>query len=68
MNLAQLIERLADKGAVDGVAVIGSGSDGTFNSSSDHDLLIVLHDPPVPLKGGVTQLDGQHGRLDLLYH
>ena len=59
MTLGELIDRLSAKAIVDGLAIIGSGADGTMNEVSDYDLLIVLNEPPQHLTGGVTQVEGR---------
>lgn len=58
-TLEELLARLRRSQAVDAVAIIGSAAEGNLNATSDYDLLIVLKEPPVPLAGGVTYLDGR---------
>lgn len=65
MTLRELIDRLSTRSVVDGLAVIGSGADGTMNDVSDCDLLIVLNDPPLRIVGGVTQADDRI--VDLIF-
>ena len=59
MTLGELIDRLSTNPTVDGLAVIGSGADGTMNDVSGYDLLIVLDEPPLRVTGGVTQAEGR---------
>ena len=59
MTLCELTERLSNNEVVDGVAIIGSAGENTLNAASDYDVLIVLNEKPLPLKGGVTYLDGR---------
>ena len=65
MTLRELIDRLSTRPVVDGLAVIGSGADGTMSEASDYDLFIVLKDPPLRIVGGVTQADGR--MVDLIF-
>ena len=65
MTLRELIDRLSTRSVDDGLAVIGSGADGTMNDVSDCDLLIVLNDPPLRIVGGVTQADDRI--VDLIF-
>jgi hypothetical protein len=59
VTLDELIDRLSTKAIIDGLAVVGSGADGTMNPASDHDLLIVLDEPQLQLVGGVTEAEGR---------
>ena len=45
MTLRELIDRLSTRSVVDGLAVIGSGADGTMNDVSDCDLLVGSRKP-----------------------
>lgn len=64
-SLDVVIEHLAKHPHVDGVMQIGSLTTDMFNPISDYDLVVVLHDAPVPWYVGVTCID--HRFTDLLF-
>ena len=57
MTLEEVIAKLAEREAVDGVIIIGSASENTLSSVSDYDLVVVLSDMPAPLHVGLTYID-----------
>ncbi len=57
--ISGLLKRLSRSGYVDGVALIGSAAGDQFRLESDYDVLIVLDQPPVPVRTGVTWVDGR---------
>ena len=58
-DITALLKRLGESRYVDGIALIGSAGEGRLRSESDYDVLIVLDQPPVPIRTGVTWVDGR---------
>ncbi len=65
-SLDEVIARLSQQAAVDGLIVVGSAAQGEMTAASDYDLVLVLAELPVPLHTGVTSIDGRF--TDLLFH
>lgn len=59
MTLQEFIARLKRSNSTVAVAIIGSAGEARTNPASDYDVLIVLENPPVPLTGGVTFIEGR---------
>ncbi|HEX8229476.1 MAG TPA: nucleotidyltransferase domain-containing protein [Chloroflexia bacterium] len=57
LGLDEVIARLSQKAAVDGVLVMGSGGNGDLHPASDYDLLVVLNDVSAPLYLVATEID-----------
>ncbi len=58
LTLEAFIERLKASAEVDGIVLLGT-TKGSLADSSDHDIGIVLTNPPIPLWVGLTSLDGR---------
>lgn len=63
ISLDEVIHRLSEHWAVDGIIVVGSASRDKLNPASDYDLVVVLSEMPVPLHVGVTNIDGRFADL-----
>jgi len=59
MTLREFVTRLKRSEYVTAVAIIGSAREAIVNPASDFDVLIVLEDPPVPIAGGVSFVEGR---------
>ncbi len=57
LSLGEVIARLSEKRAVEGVLVMGSGGTADMHPASDYDLYVVLNDMPSPLYLVVTEID-----------
>ena len=57
MTLEEVIAKLAEREAVDGIVIIGSASENQLSPASDYDLVVVLSDMPAPLHVGLTYID-----------
>lgn len=71
MTFEQVVARLSQHEAVDGLLVIGSASNAHLTPASDYDLVIILSAMPVPIHVGVTQIAGRkvalHGQPSVLF-
>lgn len=65
LTLDEVIRRLAEHVAVDGLLLIGSASEAALIPASDYDLVVALAEMPVPLHVGVTSIDRR--LTDLLF-
>jgi predicted nucleotidyltransferase len=59
LTLAQVIGRLARHPVVDGIVVMGSGSKGALNPTSDLDLFVVVASMPEPLYMVLTTIESR---------
>ncbi len=59
MTLDAVIARLAGRDVVDGILLMGSTATGALTPTSDYDLLLVLDEPPTPLRMVNTWVDGR---------
>ena len=59
MTLDAVIARLAAHDVVDGILLMGSTASGALTPTSDYDLLLVLDEPPAPLRMVNTWVDGR---------
>ena len=59
LSFEQVIARLSQQEAVDGLLVIGSTSHDQLTPASDYDLVVILSEMPIPILVGVTQIDGR---------
>ncbi|MCE7989429.1 MAG: hypothetical protein DYG89_50400 [Caldilinea sp. CFX5] len=66
LALEEVIARLSQQAAVDGLVVVGSAAQEQLTPASDYDLVLILAAMPVPLHVGVTYIDGRF--TDLLFH
>lgn len=66
MTLQDFIGRLKRSDSVIAVAIIGSAAEARTNPASDYDVLIVLENPPVPLTGGVTFVEGRFTDIEFI--
>lgn len=66
LTFAEVITRLSEHSAVDGLIIVGSAAQEQLTPVSDYDLVIILSAMPVPLHVGVTYIDGRF--TDLLFH
>ena len=64
-TLNEVTNRLSRHPAVDGLIVVGSASRGELNPASDYDLVVILSTMAVPLRVGVTSIDGR--RADVVF-
>ena len=59
LAVEEVVARLAEHGAVEGVFAIGSIGREAFNPQSDYDLILVLRRPPVRLRVALTFVGGR---------
>lgn len=59
LTLAEVIARLGQHAAVEGVLLIGSTGQETLTPASDYDLIVILSSMPAPLHVGLTYIDGR---------
>lgn len=59
LTLAEVVSRLRQKNAVDGLLLVGSASRDEMTAASDYDLIVVLSEMPERLHVGTTYIDGR---------
>ena len=59
LTLAEVIARLGQHAAVEGVLLIGSTGQETLTPASDYDLIVILSSMPAPLHVALTYIDGR---------
>jgi predicted nucleotidyltransferase len=59
LSLGEVTARLAANPAVAGLLTIGSASRGEVTQVSDYDLIVVLSESPMPLRVGLTHVEGR---------
>ena len=58
-TLEQLLARLSRQDTVEGILLMGTTASGALTPTSDYDVLLVLSDPPAPLRIVNTWVDGR---------